>query len=148
MKASTQEWSGPCPDLNDKQRSRDVESSAAEALTRPEPPAEKGPARPALDATGSAPLPTPSGTSSAMTGQLLTARTVAEILCVCAETVLRWIRNGQLPAIRLPGGAIRVPESDLHDWLRARATPGRGVLATTADAADSERYLRGYDWRR
>jgi excisionase family DNA binding protein len=64
---------------------------------------------------------------------------------VCAETVLRWIRNGDLPAIRLPGGAIRIAESDLCDWLRIRATPARGVLATATGAADFERYPVGYD---
>jgi excisionase family DNA binding protein len=62
------------------------------------------------------------------------------MLGVCAETVLRWIRNGELPAIRLPGGAIRIVDSDLLDWLRTRATPARGVLATTTGAADCERY--------
>jgi excisionase family DNA binding protein len=67
------------------------------------------------------------------------------MLDVCAETVLRWIRNGELPAIRLPGGAIRIIESELQDWLRSRATPARGVLATTTDAADFERYPAGYD---
>jgi excisionase family DNA binding protein len=73
----------------------------------------------------------------------MTARAVAETLDVCAETVLRWIRNGELPAIRLPGGAVRIPESDLHTWLRSRATPRRGVLATTTGAADGERYPEG-----
>jgi excisionase family DNA binding protein len=67
---------------------------------------------------------------------------------VCAETVLRWIRNGELPAIRLPGGAIRIAESDLRNWLQERATPGRGVLATTTGAADCERYPAAYDWQR
>ena len=39
--------------------------------------------------------------------RLLTAREVAEQLGVSTETVLRWTRRGELPAIRLPGGAIR-----------------------------------------
>jgi excisionase family DNA binding protein len=102
----------------------------------------------ALDPIGSASLPTPRDDQSAHRSQLLTARTVADTLDVCAETVLRWIRTGELPAIRLPGGAIRIVESELQDWLRARATPARGVLATTTDAADFERYPEGYDGRR
>jgi excisionase family DNA binding protein len=53
---------------------------------------------------------------------LLTARAVAELLGVSTETVLRWTRRGQLPAIRLPGGAIRYREGDLESWLAARAT--------------------------
>ena len=67
------------------------------------------------------------------------------MLDVCAETVLRWIRNGELPAIRLPGGAIRIIDAELHGWLRARATPARGVLATTTDVADRTPYPEEYD---
>ncbi len=132
--------SGRSPDFPAKQRSRDGVSSAAETRRQPMPSPDDRGANPALDTTGSAPLPPPSGISTGTSCHLLTARTVAEALDVCAETVLRWIRNGELPAIRLPGGAIRINESDLHDWLRSRATPGRGVLATTTGAADFERY--------
>ena len=57
-----------------------------------------------------------------MSGQLLTARAVAERFDVSAETVLRWTRRGELPAIRLPGGAIRFRECDLEAWLAVRAT--------------------------
>jgi excisionase family DNA binding protein len=67
--------------------------------------------------------------------RLLTARAVAELLDVSTETVLRWTRRGELPAVKLPGGAIRFRENDLEAWLLERATPGRGVLATTQDAA-------------
>ena len=54
--------------------------------------------------------------------RLLTARAVAEILDVSAETVLRWTRAGTLPAIRLPGGAVRYRRDVLDEWLAARAT--------------------------
>jgi excisionase family DNA binding protein len=57
-----------------------------------------------------------------MTERLLTARTVADMLGVSAETVLRWTRRGELPAIRLPGGAIRFREDELGRWLNVRAT--------------------------
>jgi prophage regulatory protein len=70
-----------------------------------------------------------------LTGRLLTARELAEQLGVSAETVLRWHRRGELPAIKLPGGAIRFREADLEAWLDERATPRRGVLATPRDAA-------------
>lgn len=60
-----------------------------------------------------------------MTGPLLTAREVADMLGVSAETVLRWTRRGELPAIRLPGGAIRYREADLEEWLAARVAPPR-----------------------
>jgi excisionase family DNA binding protein len=70
-----------------------------------------------------------------VTGQLLTARTVAERLGVTAATVLRWTRQGQLPGIHLPGGAVRYREEELEQWLAQRAAPGRGVRTTTPDAA-------------
>jgi excisionase family DNA binding protein len=38
-----------------------------------------------------------------MTARLLTAREVAAMLGVTAETVLRYTRAGELPGIRLPG---------------------------------------------
>jgi excisionase family DNA binding protein len=63
-----------------------------------------------------------------MTEPLLTAREVAVLVGVSSETVLRWVRRGELPAIRLPGGALRFPAQAIEKWLAARATPGRGVL--------------------
>jgi excisionase family DNA binding protein len=59
---------------------------------------------------------------------LLTGCEVADLLGVSAETILRWTRRGELPAIRLPGGAIRYRENDLEGWLEERATPARGVV--------------------
>jgi excisionase family DNA binding protein len=73
-----------------------------------------------------------------MTGPLLTAREVADRLDVSPGTVLRWIRRGDLPAIRLPGGRLRIAENALDEWLAARATDadtlpnanGRAALET------------------
>jgi len=63
-----------------------------------------------------------------MSGQLLTARAVADLFDVSAETVLRWTRRGELPAIKLPGGAIRYRDDVIDEWLAERATPLRGVV--------------------
>jgi excisionase family DNA binding protein len=74
-----------------------------------------------------------------MSDRLLRAREVAELLGVSTETVLRWTRRGDLPAVRLPGGAIRYRPDELDDWLFARAitaTPDREVSATPPGAAD------------
>jgi excisionase family DNA binding protein len=57
-----------------------------------------------------------------MSGPLVTARSVAELLGVSTETVLRWTRRGELPAVRLPGGAIRYRPNDLDEWLEQRTT--------------------------
>ena len=51
---------------------------------------------------------------------LLTARNVADMLGVSAETILRWTRRRDLPAIRLPGGVIRYREDTLDAWLSSR----------------------------
>jgi excisionase family DNA binding protein len=64
-----------------------------------------------------------------VTGRLLTAREVAELLGVSTETVLRWTRRGELPAIRLPGGAIRYRADALDGWLMERTTLGRGSVS-------------------
>ena len=61
-----------------------------------------------------------------MTDRLLTAREVGELLSVSPESVLRWTRRGDLPAIRLPGGALRYRASELDEWLTARVTARRG----------------------
>ena len=74
-----------------------------------------------------------------MTDRLLNARALAERLDVSPETVLRWTRRGELPAIRLPGGAIRFREVEVEAWLEERATPRRGALTTTPDAAQPPR---------
>jgi excisionase family DNA binding protein len=65
-----------------------------------------------------------------MSGRLLTARAVADQLDVSAETVLRWTRRGELPAVRLPGGAIRYREDELEDWLTLRATSSATLRVT------------------
>jgi excisionase family DNA binding protein len=67
-----------------------------------------------------------------VTGQLLTARDLASILAVSTETILRWTRRGDLPAYRLPGGAMRYRDSDLEVWLAERATTGRGDVSHPA----------------
>ncbi len=52
-----------------------------------------------------------------MTTRLLRVRDVAELLDVSSETVLRRIRAGQLPAIRIATNALRVREDELDAWL-------------------------------
>lgn len=70
-----------------------------------------------------------------MNERLATAREVADLLGVSPETVLRWTRRGELPAIRLPGGAVRYRPDELDSWLEQRATPGREELSRTPQGA-------------
>jgi excisionase family DNA binding protein len=74
----------------------------------------------------------------------LRAREVAEALDVSPETVLRWTRRGNLPAIRLPSGGIRYRPDELADWLdaRATATPSREVSAQLTPYPKTERSRR------
>jgi excisionase family DNA binding protein len=60
----------------------------------------------------------------------LTVATVAEDLGFSARTVSRWIERGDLPAVRLPGGRLRISEHALSAFLADRATiPGRRSVA-------------------
>lgn len=75
-----------------------------------------------------------------MTG-LLTTREVAQRLHLHPQTILDWVRAGDLPAFKLPSGAIRFSEEALDAWLQGRATSRRGVSTTTPDAAPASIYL-------
>jgi excisionase family DNA binding protein len=49
---------------------------------------------------------------------LLTTSQAADMLDVSRDTVARWIRLGQLPAVRLPSGRYRVRREDVERLLR------------------------------
>ena len=53
---------------------------------------------------------------------LWTTREVATMIGVSAETVLRWTRRGEIPAIRLPSGALRYRPSAVESWLTVHET--------------------------
>ena len=78
-----------------------------------------------------------------MTEQLLTARVVAQQLGLTTETVLAWVRDGKLPAFRLPGGAIRFRPDDLEAWLEQRATSRQGASTAMPDAAQTGQAIVG-----
>lgn len=48
-----------------------------------------------------------------MTEKLYRVKEVALLLNVSQETVRRMIRKGQIKAVRLPTGTIRIPESEV-----------------------------------
>ncbi len=54
-----------------------------------------------------------------MADKLLTPAEVAERLQVTRQTVWRWLREGELPAISL-GGIYRVDPADLDAFLEGR----------------------------
>lgn len=67
-----------------------------------------------------------------MSGYLTVAR-VAEDLEISARTVLRWVERGDLAAVRLPGGRLRVSETELAAALERWATTPRRTLAAVGD---------------
>jgi excisionase family DNA binding protein len=70
-----------------------------------------------------------------VTSRLLTAREVALDLGVSVESVLRWARRGDLPAVYLTSRAIRFRPEELDAWLESRAAPARGAPTTPTGAA-------------
>jgi excisionase family DNA binding protein len=55
---------------------------------------------------------------------LLTTREVAEFLNVSPHTMLDWVSDGKIPAIRLANRAIRFREDELAEWLESKSTRG------------------------
>lgn len=55
--------------------------------------------------------------------ELLSPRQVAEMLGVTDRTVLRYIEDGGLPAVRLPGGRLwRIRRADVEALLTTEAS--------------------------
>lgn len=52
---------------------------------------------------------------------LLNVPEVAETLRIRKETVRRYIREGRLKALTLPGGSYRIRQDDLKTVLRTRS---------------------------
>jgi excisionase family DNA binding protein len=50
--------------------------------------------------------------------ELLTAAEAAKMLRVSRDAVLRWIRLGQLPAVKLPSGSYRIHRDLVEKMLR------------------------------
>ena len=76
-----------------------------------------------------------------MTGRLFTTRELADQFGVTPETILRYVRAGELRGIRLPGtvrGRLRFDPADIDAWLAEHATavPAREAPATQTGTAD------------
>jgi excisionase family DNA binding protein len=77
-----------------------------------------------------------------VTERLLTAREVAELLGVSTGALLRWTRAGEVPAVKLPSGAVRYRPEEIDAWLNEHATTRAGDAARgvspTQDATRQE----------
>jgi excisionase family DNA binding protein len=86
------------------------------------------------------------GEAGTLRKRLLTARAVAGLLDVSAETVLRWTRRGLLPAVKLPSGAIRYDPAALHEWLTTRTIGRAGdVTQEVSPTQGATRRRAAYD---
>jgi excisionase family DNA binding protein len=59
-----------------------------------------------------------------MPDDLLTTNEAARMLRVSRATVTRWVRLGQLRAVRLPSGGIRIPRKEIERLLRQAEEEG------------------------
>jgi excisionase family DNA binding protein len=59
-----------------------------------------------------------------MTRRLLTAPELADRLGVSTGALLRWTRAGQVPAVKLPSGAVRYRPERIEEWLDERTAGG------------------------
>jgi excisionase family DNA binding protein len=62
-----------------------------------------------------------------MTGRFLTARELAGRLGVSTSALLRWTRSGQVPAVKLPSGAVRYDPDRVNSWLDRRTMKAGGT---------------------
>ena len=53
-----------------------------------------------------------------MNEELMTVKDASRILLVRSETIRRYIKNGYLKAVTLPGGDFRLRESDIQKLLK------------------------------
>lgn len=53
--------------------------------------------------------------------RLLTARELAAQLGVSVGALRRWTRAGEVPAVKLPSGAVRYIPDEIERWLESRA---------------------------
>ena len=158
MRAPSQAWSGPSPDLITKQPNRDNESSGAENGCQPKPSPYGRDVNRARDTTGSAPLP-PAGPSHALgERQLLTADDVALLLQVPRSLVYALVRCGELPAIRVGQRYVRFRAEALERWIESRealetqasasSPPKRRIAGTGGSPSTSHRGAPGTSLRR
>jgi len=55
---------------------------------------------------------------------MLRSGEVAEILGVDRHTVVKWVKEGKIKAIRLPSGRYRIPESEVKKILEGGSSQG------------------------
>jgi excisionase family DNA binding protein len=57
--------------------------------------------------------------------RFMTARQVAGVFEVSPSTVLRWAKDGRLPALVTPSGRLRFPRESIEEMIRVPAVQQR-----------------------
>ena len=68
-----------------------------------------------------------------MSGGWRTVASVADEFEVSPRTVLRWMERGDLAAVRLPGGRLRVEQAELARRVAVWSTTAERRLAEVGD---------------
>jgi excisionase family DNA binding protein len=66
----------------------------------------------------------------ALADPVLSVEQVAEMIGVHHSTIRKWIRKGELPAVKLSGKCLRIRARALQDFLVARTHRATGVSAS------------------
>jgi excisionase family DNA binding protein len=68
----------------------------------------------------------------------LTVAQVGEEVGVSARTVLRWVERGDLAAVKLPGGRLRIAQAELASRLEQWSTTSTGDGRILAPSIEQE----------
>jgi excisionase family DNA binding protein len=72
-----------------------------------------------------------------MSASYLRVCQVAEELDVSTRTILRWVGAGELDAVRLPGGRLRISQSAWSAFLAVHASAnGRRTVASVDEGGE------------
>jgi excisionase family DNA binding protein len=63
---------------------------------------------------------------------------VAADLDVSPRTVMRWIEQGKLPALRMPGGRLRISAATLAAWQAEHTTVSQTRIVTLHTPQEEE----------
>jgi excisionase family DNA binding protein len=70
-----------------------------------------------------------------MSTTLITLGEAAEALRISTYRLVRLVRHGQVPHVRLPDGEVRFDDSDLAAWVESRKANVRANHSTPKQAA-------------
>ncbi|MGC9072290.1 MAG: excisionase family DNA-binding protein, partial [Acidilobus sp.] len=73
--------------------------------------------------------------------RLLRPREACQLLGISYSTLLRWVREGKVRAVRTEGGKYRIPYSEVRRYLEGREGGARAVIYARVSSADQREDL-------